>query len=106
MGTIPCDILKLTALRTLGLQSNQLTGSIPDFTSLVNLTVIRLNTNLLEGSIPPAYGAPYKGNLSVFANWNVRAGPAPIAAPTASIPRCCASRRSSLALTHARTCCI
>lgn len=83
-GSIPCDILRLTSLRTLRLPSNQLTGSIPDLTQLANLTMIRLNSNLLQGPVPAAYGlSSFKGNLSLFANAAVRADAQP-ASPSPS----------------------
>ena len=66
-GTVPCSLLLLTGLKTLWLQDNLLTGTIPDLSALAGLTSLRLNSNQLSGSIPAGFGAVAR-NLTVFAN--------------------------------------
>jgi PKD repeat protein len=50
-GTIP-DFSALPNLTKLYLYSNQLTGTIPNFSALPNLTVLYLHSNKLTGTIP------------------------------------------------------
>lgn len=52
IGTIPTDIGQLQALRIVDLQSNQLSGNLSAFTSLVNLRELFLSDNNLSGAIP------------------------------------------------------
>jgi Leucine-rich repeat (LRR) protein len=57
VGSIPREIDHLTSLEMLGLQNNQLSGSIPDFIHANKLLYINLNNNeLLSGSIPASLG--------------------------------------------------
>ncbi|XP_057865881.2 putative leucine-rich repeat receptor-like serine/threonine-protein kinase At2g14440 isoform X1 [Cryptomeria japonica] len=51
-GNIPPIIGRLGALTRLLLGSNNLSGSIPDFSSLKNLTTLQLQNNQLTGEIP------------------------------------------------------
>ncbi|TMW86450.1 hypothetical protein EJD97_021363 [Solanum chilense] len=55
-GALPPSISKLTALSHLWLGSNELTGQIPDLSSLQNLETLHLENNQLEGSIPESLG--------------------------------------------------
>jgi len=50
-GTIP-DLSSLTSLMDLRLYSNQLTGSIPQLSALTQLQILFLNNNQLSGPIP------------------------------------------------------
>jgi Leucine-rich repeat (LRR) protein len=56
VGTIPSEIAKLTVLDNLILADNFLTGTIPNvlLTNLTNLVTFSVQSNLLEGEIPPA----------------------------------------------------
>lgn len=57
VGSIPQEIDHLISLEMLGLQNNQLSGSIPDFIHATKLIYINLNNNeLLSGSIPASLG--------------------------------------------------
>ena len=51
-GTIPAWLSNLTGLVYLGLESNQLTGSIPSLTNLTGLQYLILHDNQLSGTIP------------------------------------------------------
>ena len=56
-GGIPSWLGNLTRLTSLtGLNTNQLDGTIPDLSRLVNLTVLSLRDNQLSGPIPAALG--------------------------------------------------
>lgn len=55
-GPIPASISNMTGLVSLVLQDNQLDGTIPVSLSLLNPETIRLDANLLTGSIPPELG--------------------------------------------------
>ncbi|MGD2092317.1 MAG: SBBP repeat-containing protein, partial [Candidatus Aminicenantes bacterium] len=52
VGTIPVELNNLTTLTGLILNNNQLSGTMPDLSSLVNLTELKLSVNQLDGSIP------------------------------------------------------
>lgn len=53
-GTIPAELALLTDLEWLGLARNQITGSIPaELGRLANLEVLGLDGNQLTGTIPP-----------------------------------------------------
>ena len=53
-GGIPQELSKLTGLRRLALDDNNLTGPIPrELSKLSNLEVLRLGNNNLTGEIPP-----------------------------------------------------
>ena len=53
-GGIPQELSKLTGLRRLALDDNNLTGAIPrELSKLSNLEVLRLGNNNLTGEIPP-----------------------------------------------------
>ncbi|GLJ20466.1 hypothetical protein SUGI_0372370 [Cryptomeria japonica] len=51
-GTIPTNIADLTALKYLLLGNNNLSGHIPDLSSLKNLRKLQLQNNQLTGGIP------------------------------------------------------
>ncbi|OWM64578.1 hypothetical protein CDL15_Pgr020545 [Punica granatum] len=51
-GNIPLVFTKLTGLVELWLDGNSLTGSIPDFSSCVDLSIIHLENNKLTGELP------------------------------------------------------
>ncbi|XP_059637060.1 probable inactive receptor kinase At5g67200 [Cornus florida] len=50
----PNTLTRLDQLRALSLQNNSLTGPIPDLSDLVNLKTLFLDHNLFSGSIPPS----------------------------------------------------
>ncbi|OVA05483.1 Leucine-rich repeat [Macleaya cordata] len=56
-GSISPGIAKLTALTNIWLGNNNLTGSIPDLSSLRMLETLHLENNQLSGVIPPSLGA-------------------------------------------------
>ncbi|MCP4219151.1 MAG: hypothetical protein GY765_31235, partial [bacterium] len=51
-GTLPAEINSLTQLKTINLERNQLTGSIPDMTNLTALQLLSLRHNSMSGTIP------------------------------------------------------
>jgi len=51
VGTIP-DFTSLLNLQVLNLEYNELTGEIPDFSNLPDLPALHLKNNKLTGSIP------------------------------------------------------
>ena len=55
-GTLPATIKKLTACVDFELQSNQLSGTIPDLTGMAALNTFFLQGNQLTGSIPASIG--------------------------------------------------
>uniref|UniRef100_A0A5B7BDL0 Malectin-like domain-containing protein n=1 Tax=Davidia involucrata TaxID=16924 RepID=A0A5B7BDL0_DAVIN len=55
-GTLPESIDKLTALTSLWLGGNHLSGPIPDMSSLKTLQTLHLENNKFEGSIPESLG--------------------------------------------------
>ncbi|PHN03939.1 T9SS type A sorting domain-containing protein [Flavilitoribacter nigricans] len=65
-GTIP-DFSDLPALKRLELSQNRLSGPIPDF-DLPNLTVLSLNGNELSGTIPDFSDIPIMSNLHLDDN--------------------------------------
>ena len=65
-GPIP-DLSSLTYLLNLYLHRNQLTGPIPDLSSLTSLQELYLNSNLLSGTIPASLG----GLTSLEILWSV-----------------------------------
>eukprot|EP00012_Vannella_robusta_P011631 CAMPEP_0206192974 /NCGR_PEP_ID=MMETSP0166-20121206/6287_1 /ASSEMBLY_ACC=CAM_ASM_000260 /TAXON_ID=95228 /ORGANISM="Vannella robusta, Strain DIVA3 518/3/11/1/6" /LENGTH=181 /DNA_ID=CAMNT_0053609591 /DNA_START=257 /DNA_END=798 /DNA_ORIENTATION=- len=66
-GSIP-DFSSLPSLTQLHLNSNQLSGSIPDFTSLPSLTQLFLYNNQLSGTIPDFSGLPSVTQLGLSDN--------------------------------------
>ncbi|KAL8230928.1 hypothetical protein R6Q57_000706 [Mikania cordata] len=50
----PNTLTRLNQLRVLSLQSNSLTGTIPDLAGLVNLKTLFLDHNMFSGTIPPS----------------------------------------------------
>ena len=67
--------LDLPLLKVLELQDNQLTGSIPNFTSLPTLITLYLRNNQLSGEIPNFTGLPQLVNLAL--PHNQLSGPIP-----------------------------
>ncbi|GLJ20459.1 hypothetical protein SUGI_0372220 [Cryptomeria japonica] len=55
-GNIPTKIADLSALTKLLLGNNNLSGDIPDLSSLKNLTILQLQNNKLTGEIPRSLG--------------------------------------------------
>ncbi|CAI9776318.1 unnamed protein product [Fraxinus pennsylvanica] len=55
-GSISPNIAKMTALRTISLGNNSLSGTIPDLNSLKGLEILHLEDNWLRGQIPPSLG--------------------------------------------------
>ncbi|XP_058112723.1 receptor-like kinase TMK4 [Magnolia sinica] len=53
-GSLPSDLNKLTALKSLSLQKNTLSGSLPSLANLINLQEIYLDGNQFS-SIPPTF---------------------------------------------------
>ncbi|XP_058093415.1 receptor-like kinase TMK4 [Magnolia sinica] len=53
-GTLPSDLNKLAALKSLSLQKNTLSGSLPSLANLINLQEIYLDGNQFS-SIPPTF---------------------------------------------------
>eukprot|EP00581_Thalassiosira_minuscula_P017724 CAMPEP_0183720730 /NCGR_PEP_ID=MMETSP0737-20130205/13260_1 /TAXON_ID=385413 /ORGANISM="Thalassiosira miniscula, Strain CCMP1093" /LENGTH=1706 /DNA_ID=CAMNT_0025950645 /DNA_START=265 /DNA_END=5385 /DNA_ORIENTATION=- len=52
-GTIPKQVFSMTALETISMSENRLTGMIPhDFSFLANLTTLDLHSNDLSGTLP------------------------------------------------------
>ena len=66
-GSIP-DLSSLTNLQILSLYNNQLTGSIPDLSSLTNLTSLILYNNQLSGNIPDLSNLSNLQYLELFSN--------------------------------------
>jgi gliding motility-associated-like protein len=56
IGTLPTTLNKLTALITLQIGANQLSGSIPDLTGMTALQILNLNSNQLTGNLPTSIG--------------------------------------------------
>lgn len=56
-GTIPSEILALTALEQLDLNDNRLTGTVEGVTNLVNLNFLQLHNNFFTGTVPSGIGA-------------------------------------------------
>jgi Leucine-rich repeat (LRR) protein len=52
-GEIPPGINYMEALTELWLDDNELTGTLPDMSKLVNLKIMHLENNQLSGSLPP-----------------------------------------------------
>ncbi|XP_059064581.1 probable LRR receptor-like serine/threonine-protein kinase At2g23950 [Cryptomeria japonica] len=51
-GTVPKGMSQITELRSISLQNNNLSGTLPDLCSLTKLEIIRLENNYLTGIIP------------------------------------------------------
>jgi len=66
-GTIP-DFSGLLNLQTLELSDNQLTGTIPDLSGLPNLQTLELSNNQLTGTIPDFSTSPNLKKLELFNN--------------------------------------
>ncbi|CAM6099708.1 unnamed protein product [Calypogeia fissa] len=76
-GNIPIEILNLTALTNLTLNGNKFNGSIPDFSSLVNLQVINLQNNDLSGDIPNFLGNAFPNLTQLNLSDNSLSGTVP-----------------------------
>ena len=57
-GPIPESVGALTNLAEIALQSNRLTGQIPDLSYLLKLRVLNLAQNLIDGPIPESLENP------------------------------------------------
>jgi len=68
IGTIPASINQLLALRSLRLNSNQLSGVIPALTRLTSLQLLRLNSNQLSGPIPSLAGLSALQDVYLYDN--------------------------------------
>ncbi|VVA96639.1 unnamed protein product [Arabis nemorensis] len=55
-GSLAPEVSKLTALSSIWLGNNSLSGSIPDFSSLKLLESVHLEDNRFSGNIPPFFG--------------------------------------------------
>ncbi|XP_072979484.1 probable LRR receptor-like serine/threonine-protein kinase At1g67720 [Typha angustifolia] len=55
-GSLPDDIVNLTALTNIWLGGNKLSGPIPDVRNLKKLVTLHLNDNEFSGMIPPSLG--------------------------------------------------
>ncbi|KAL8097108.1 hypothetical protein AgCh_030274 [Apium graveolens] len=55
-GTLPKDIAKLSAISSMWFADNNISGPIPDMTSMNSLESLHLEGNQLEGSIPQSLG--------------------------------------------------
>ncbi|KAE8716582.1 putative LRR receptor-like serine/threonine-protein kinase [Hibiscus syriacus] len=55
-GQIPSEINHMEGLIELWLDSNSLTGPLPDMSSLINLKIVHLENNRLNGSLPSYLG--------------------------------------------------
>ena len=74
-STAPTALNQLTALKSLTLNNNQLTGAIPSLTGLAALEHVDIRTNRLTGPLPSLTGlTALKG---VFAAFNDLSGPIP-----------------------------
>ena len=67
-GTIPAALNNLTGLQELWLNSNRLTGSIPNLSSLTALEVLHLSGNELSGEIPDLSGLTNLRSLQLSRN--------------------------------------
>ncbi|XP_062213560.1 probable leucine-rich repeat receptor-like protein kinase At2g28990 [Phragmites australis] len=56
LGSLPDSIGNLTAMKTIYLSGNKLSGSIPDLSSMRTLTALRLDGNQFSGTIKPSMG--------------------------------------------------
>lgn len=52
-GPIPTELLQLKNMRTLVMNNNGLTGTIPDLTEMAFLRTLRLGNNIFQGPVPP-----------------------------------------------------
>jgi Leucine-rich repeat (LRR) protein len=66
-GSLPSDLNKLANLRNLHVQSNELTGAIPELAGLVNLITLDVQENRLTGQIPTLTGL---SKLTWFRAWS------------------------------------
>ena len=73
-GTIP-NFSGLSNLTRLDLSSNQLSGTIPNFSGLSNLLVLNLSRNQLNGTIPNFSGLSNLSVLNLY--WNQLSGTIP-----------------------------
>ncbi|KAJ6841504.1 putative LRR receptor-like serine/threonine-protein kinase isoform X2 [Iris pallida] len=55
-GVIPSQIKQMDQLTELWLDGNMLNGSIPDMSSMKNLTIVHLENNRLTGQLPSYFG--------------------------------------------------
>ncbi|XP_071731419.1 probable inactive receptor kinase At5g67200 [Rutidosis leptorrhynchoides] len=73
----PNTLTRLDQLRVLSLQSNSLTGPIPDLTPLINLKTLFLDHNLFTGSIPPSLTSLHRLR-TLDLSFNKLTGPLPV----------------------------
>ena len=67
-GTIPGALTQLSSLDALILASNQLTGSVPDFSGMMNLRIVFLDRNQLSGTVAPVSNLPNLEQYTVHRN--------------------------------------
>lgn len=70
-GTIPQSLWDLPALKSLIIDSCDLTGELPSSTTGTNFQHVWLHSNLLEGAIPPTFGTNWieLNSLLLHGNW-------------------------------------
>uniref|UniRef100_A0ACD5WSQ4 Uncharacterized protein n=1 Tax=Avena sativa TaxID=4498 RepID=A0ACD5WSQ4_AVESA len=76
-GSLPDSIGNLTGVQTIFLSGTKLSGPIPDFSSMQNLTALHLDGNQFSGTINPSLGKLI--NLrELYLNNNNLTGPIPV----------------------------
>ncbi|PKI51568.1 hypothetical protein CRG98_028040 [Punica granatum] len=75
-GSLSHSLADLTALTSIALGNNHLSGTIPDLSSLKGLQIVHLNDNQLTGRIPSSLGT-ISGLHELFLQNNNLAGPVP-----------------------------
>ncbi|CAM6085408.1 unnamed protein product [Calypogeia fissa] len=78
-GSIPLEIVNLTALTILDLDNNSFSGSIPDFSKLESLQSIYLQNNNLSGEIPSFLGTAFPNLTQLNLDNNNLSGTVPLA---------------------------
>ncbi|CAM6111360.1 unnamed protein product [Calypogeia fissa] len=78
-GSIPLEIVNLTALTNLDLDNNSFSGSIPDFSNLASLQSIYLQNNNVSGEIPSFLGTAFPNLTQLNLDNNNLSGTVPSA---------------------------